>query len=210
MARAELWLDDPRGDRPKPLVRCVRVNEKPFLDGRLDDAVWQSAEVIELGNHGDDDPTWPAVAKLARDEQFLYVAVSCRKSGDAKYTTGDEPRTRDADLSTHDRVEILLDVNRDWNSFYRLAVDHRGWTADAAGGDGHWNPTWFAAAAGDEQVWNAEMAIPLAELVEKSPQPRDVWAVGVQRVVPGVGMESWSLPARVRGEGEGLGLMLLE
>ena len=82
---------------------------------------------------------------------------------------------------------MFLDIDRDFATYYHLAVDHRGWTFDRCWEDATWDPTWFVASRQEEGRWIAEAAIPLKELTGRPPQPHDVWAVGIQRVVPGVG-----------------------
>ena len=119
-------------------------------------------------------------------------------------------RPRDGDLSAHDRVEVFLDIDRDYCTYYRLAVDERGWTNDSCWGDATWNPQWFVAARREKGRWTAEAAIPLAELTGRPPQPRDIWAVGVQRTVPGVGFQSWTTPAAVTVLPDGFGYMVFQ
>ena len=107
-------------------------------------------------------------------------------------------------------MDVLLDVDRDYASYYRLTVDHRGWTGEACLGNVHWNPTWYVAYATTEQDWTLEAAIPLAELVPQRPQPKDAWAMGVQRIVPGVGIQSYTQPASVDPRGEGFAVMVFQ
>ena len=87
-------------------------------------------------------------------------------------------------------MELLIDLDRDYVSCYRLAIDYRGWTAESCWGDMQWNPRWFVATASDEQGWTAEPAIPWVELTGREQAGRDTWAVSVYRVVPGVGFQS--------------------
>ncbi|MBW8884917.1 MAG: hypothetical protein JF612_09120 [Planctomycetia bacterium] len=147
---------------------------------------------------------------LAFDEEYLYVGISCRKAPDGDYSAKEGLRTSDNDLSARDRVTIMLDIDRDYASYWQLTIDHRGWPVESCFGDMTWNPQWFIAAAGDEQYWTAEAAIPLAELTPKKPQLRDVWAIGLQRVVPRVGFQSFTTPAAVNPRPEGFGLMVFE
>jgi hypothetical protein len=209
-ARAELWLADPRGDCPKPLVRCVWASERPFLNGRLDDAVWQKANPVKLTSQGNAESPWETSAMLARDDEFLYFAASCRRAQGCQYGRREDTRQRDAALAAHDRVELLLDTNRDWGTHFRLAVDHRGETADACDGDAAWNPAWFVATGGDDQTWTVEAAIEISALLREAPRRGEVWAIGVQRVVPGAGMQAWSHPAGVLARPQGFGLLMFE
>ncbi|MBC8351540.1 MAG: tetratricopeptide repeat protein [Planctomycetes bacterium] len=206
-AHGELWLTSRKGHPPKPLLPCPSVPEKPFLDGKFDEEFWASAVQAELKSQLGDDADWPSTIRLARDDEYLYLSIQCRKIKGLTYAAADEERGRDPDLSTQDRVELLLDTNRDYTSYVKLTVDHRGWTGETAWGDARWNPEWFVATETSEDTWSIEAAIPFAGLGHEHIAEGDVWACGVQRIVPGVGFQSWTQPASVSGSPEGFGFL---
>jgi hypothetical protein len=119
-------------------------------------------------------------------------------------------RTPDTELEDRDRVSVHLDIDRDYATAWCLTVDHRGWPAESCFGDGSWNPEWFIAAGGDAEYWTVEAAVPLAELSASKPKAGDAWAVGVQRVIPGVGLQSFTTPAAIELMPEGMGLLVFE
>jgi len=209
-AETELWLQSGQGRPPKPLVLCLQGAEKPYLDGRLDDPIWKTAKPLNIVSSFGDDEKWPGGAVMAYDDEFLYMGVSCRKASQASYVTGDGARPRDADLSNNDRVELLLDIDRDYRSFYRLSVDYRGWTSEECLGDKNWNPQWYVAANSNDQQWTVEFAIPWSQIAPNKPRVNDAWAIGVQRAVPGVGFQSWSRPAAPTPRPEGMGILLFQ
>jgi len=209
-AQGESWLEEPKGVGPKPIWTCRRAGSKPRLDGKLDDAVWRTSEKVELHSQQRDDADWPALAMLAYDDEFLYFAGSSRYASPARPTESAGPRSRDADLSRQDRLELLLDLDRDYASWYRLTVDHRGWTGESCWGDATWDPDWFVAAKSSDGAWTMEAAIPLSELSASPPQSKHVWAVGMQRTAPGVGFQSWTKPAAIEPVGEGFGYLIFE
>ena len=127
-----------------------------------------------------------------------------------KYRRDQRARPRDPDLSGEDRVDLFLDLDRDFATYYRLSIDHRGWPGEACWGDSSWDPTWFVAAEGEEGTWTAEAAVPLDQLTGQYPAARSVWAIGIQRVVPGVGLQSWTTPAAVDVVPEGFGYLIFE
>ncbi len=209
-AQGEQWLADPKGQPSKPVADCVAAPGKPHLDGRLDDPVWQRARPIELHSARNDDADWPASVMLAYDNQFLYLGVRCRFAPGADYQPAGGPRPRDPDLSQRDRVDILLDIDRDHVTCYQLTIDHRGWTGEACWGDTSWDPTWFVAAAQDAGSWTAEAALPLDQLTGDYPHTNSAWAIGAQRIVPGAGFQSWNTPAAVEPMPEGFGYLLFK
>jgi len=215
-AAAERWLAEQAGlvqagaerQPPKPAVWCAPAAAKPYLDGKLDDEVWLSARPIELASPTRDDGEWGAVAYVAYDSEFLYLAATCRKAPNVEYPDTAAARPRDGDLSRQDRVEFFIDVDRDAATYYHLAIDHRGWPNDRCWGSKDWNPSWYIAVDKNEATWTVEAAIPLKELTSHTPAAGTVWSLGVQRIVPGVGFQSWTQPAAPTPRPEGFGLML--
>ena len=209
-AAAEQWLAHPSPTTPKKVLTCVTASGRPKLDGKLNDPMWQLTKSVNLQSPRNDDAEWPAVVVTAFDKEFLYIGASCRKPKKAEYAPDTAPRKHDADLSAHDRVEICLDIDRDYGSYWKLAVDSRGFTSDSCFGDSTWNPTWYVASGGDDQYWTFEAAIPLSELAPKAPQGRDAWSIGIQRIIPNVGQQSFTQPASIPERGETFGLMVFE
>jgi len=215
---AELWMTD-RGlipTPPKPLAHARYTETRPLLDGKLDDACWLAAKPITLTPVATAGATagetkalaeeFPTQARFAYDEKFLYVAVACSHPAGHKV----EPvtrRTRDADLTGHDRVDILLDLDRDYQTYYRFQIDHRGGLAEDCWGDSSWNPKYFVAFHSTETGWTAEFAIPLVELTGDRPSHGRTWAANVSRVIPGKGLQAWSGPAADTPRPEGMGLL---
>jgi len=210
-ADGERWLGEQKGPGPKPVVRCAKVADRPRLDGVLNDPCWQTAITTALRSPHGEDAAWPAEFKIAHDDEYLYLAITCQRAPEAHYApAASGPRTRDADLSGEDRVQILLDIDRDYVTYYRLEVDHRGWTHDSCWGDPTWNPTWYVAAATEGQRWTAEIAIPLEQLAGRRLAAGETWALGVQRIVPATGFQSFSTPAAVKIIPEGFGYLMFE
>lgn len=209
-ASAEIWMQQPTLEAPKPMATCARTTEKPHLDGLLDDEVWKNAKPLELSGRASEPALPGATALLAHDGEFLYLAITCQKLPGFDYSLTDETRGRDSDLSLNDRIDLCLDRDRDYCTYHRLSVDYRGFTHDASLGDATWNPTWYVAAEQDATTWTIEAAIPLSELYIQPPQARDVWAVGLSRLLPGAGLASWNKPASAQGTPEGFGLLTFE
>jgi hypothetical protein len=209
-AQGEAWLTEPKGVAPKAVLQCERAEARPYLDGKLDDPVWQRAKKAELRSPRQDDANWPAAVMLAYDDQFLYLAARSVRAAGVAYDAGAGPRPRDPDLTQHDRIELLLDLDRDYVTYYRLVIDHRGWPAEDCWGDPTWDPTWFVAAALADEAWTAEAAIPLDQLTGGYPTAGTVWSVGLQRVVPNVGLQSFSQPASTDVVPEGFGYLIFE
>jgi photosystem II stability/assembly factor-like uncharacterized protein len=207
-AAAELWLTERVGPPPKPLLTCKRTAAKPFLDGKLDDPCWADATPIVLRDAGAETvAACPTRVRSAYDAEYLYVAVECKRPP-GPVAARVEKRTRDAELRSHDRIGIMLDLDRDYQTYFHFEIDERGALAEDCWGDRSWNPTWYAASTAEPDGWTAEVAIPLKELTDAAPTIGRAWAVNIVRVLPGRGVQAWSLPADVRPRPEGMGLLL--
>jgi photosystem II stability/assembly factor-like uncharacterized protein len=215
---AELWMTD-RGAisvPPKPVGVCRHSEVRPMLDGKFDDACWKELPpmVMKVAASAGDKPdevkafgeSFKTETRLAYDDKFLYVAVSCSHPAGMKVDPVAK-RTRDADMTGRDRVDILLDMDRDYQTYYRFQIDHRGCLAEDCWGDRTWNPKYFVAFDATETGWTAEIAIPFVELTGDRPAHGRAWAANVSRVVPGKGMQSWSGPADDTPRPEGMGLL---
>jgi photosystem II stability/assembly factor-like uncharacterized protein len=238
-ALAELWLLNRSGPAPKPLASCTYTDTKPFLDGKLDDECWRNAPVHRLWAAAGDGrkapppedrvvsadtfqkyptPTevqaflkdYPTEVRLAHDQEYLYIAVRCFHPPEKRLPlTGN--RTRDGDLRAFDRVSILLDLDRDYSTCFHLQIDQRGCVAEDCWGDKTWDPRWFVAVQAEPTVWVAEAAIPLTALTGDTAVTGRVWAFNAIRVLPGRGVQAWSLPADVPEDAarpEGMGLLM--
>ena len=199
-AQGERWMIEPTGIPPKEVINCAVAPTKPHLDGKMDDAVWQRAKAVRFKSSSphapreeskNDDPT-VATAKLAYDDDYLYIALRCPFTNGPDYSGVHGIRPRDPDLSNRDRVDLFLDLDRDFATYYHLTIDHRGYVSESCLGDATWNPTWFVASDEDKKCWTAEAAIPLDQLTGTYPSSHSVWALGLRRIIPGVGHEGWS------------------
>jgi photosystem II stability/assembly factor-like uncharacterized protein len=176
---AERWIADTAKPAPaKRRVICRFTGSKPRLDGKLDEEMWQAPGLALGATEGE-----TSTIVFANDENYLYVAVKCAKDAKLSYATEGRARTYDADLTGQDRVRLLLDVDRDYTTYFDLTVDHRGWTNDACWQDKSWNPKWFVAAGDNAEHWTSEAAIPWNELTASAPKIGEAWALSAERQV---------------------------
>jgi photosystem II stability/assembly factor-like uncharacterized protein len=191
--------------KPRRLAYCRFTERRPHLDGKLDDPCWTSQTPMLLtdaaGGSAKDSPTevW-----LAYDPEYLYMAVRCKHAVGQRVPPV-KIRSRDADLDAFDRVSLMLDLDRDYASYFHLQIDQRGCCREDCSGDVSWNPKWFVAVESSEDSWSAEIAIPLGELTSEPITMTDTrWICNMTRVLPGRGVQSFSQPADVRPRPEGM------
>lgn len=207
-ALAELWLAKRDGQPPKPMASCRLVDTKPFLDGKLDDPCWQNGKPLVLKDQsGKSSEKYPTQVRFAYDKDFLYMAATCKHPPEA-HVEPVKVRSRDAKVAPFDHLDILLDLDRDYHTYFRFQIDQRGCVSEDCWGDLSWNPRWFVALKSDAEGWTTEVAIPMVELTGDNVTLGKAWAFNVVRVVPGKGVQSWSQPADVEPRPEGMGLLM--
>jgi photosystem II stability/assembly factor-like uncharacterized protein len=186
-AQSEIVLAAQRCKSPRPKWKCSATTEKPYLDGKLDDRLWTTCTNVPLGERG-----IGGEVRIARDREYLFVAARCpgKRPSAASPLDREAAKRRDGDVGALDRVEVAIDVDRDYSTWFGLTIAGDGQICDACAGDATWNPKWFAVTRQSEEGWYAEAAIPLAELTDLLPTKETPWAVSLRRVQPGVGILS--------------------
>lgn len=209
-AEAELWLAGQNAPVPRKLARCRLTDARPYLDGNFDDPCWRGVKPLVLANAaGDTAKEYATQALLAYDQEFLYLAVKCAHPH-GKRVAPVKGRVRDADVDPYDRISLLLDLDRDYATYYHLEIDQRGCVREGCWGELRWNPKWYVAVRSSEDGWQAEAAIPMGELTSQRLLLNTAWAFNLVRIIPAEGVQSWSQPADVRPRPEGMSLLLFQ
>jgi len=206
-AAAELWLENRQGPPPKPVAMCKQVEAKPYLDGKLDDACWQGKPLVLGDAVNKTAADYHTEAWFAYDQEYLYLALRCKHPAGLRVPPV-KKRKHDDDLRRFDRVSIMLDLDRDYATYFHLQVDQRGCLHEDCWGDAGWDPRWFVAVNSTDDCWQIEAAVPLTELTADRIRGGTAWAVNVVRIVPGRGVQAFSLPADLEPRPEGMGLLL--
>lgn len=172
------------------LASVPRLSSPPELDGRLDDAAWRDARVLDGFVQIDPDEGAPATEAteifLGYDERNLYLGVRCHDSEPDKVVAN--VMTRDDSLINEDYVELVLDTYHDGKSGFLFSVNALGARADAVVRDEgqevnwSWDGVWAVAAARDAGGWTAEIAIPFRTL--RFPQEEvQTWGFNLRRTI---------------------------
>ncbi len=172
---ATLWLTISatyagNGQSKGPVIKAVRVNPAPVIDGKLDDHAWQVAPKLTDFYCPDLDrpPTEPTEAWICYDRQFVYAAFYCHDSQPNEINC--EQTKRGGAFEKDDYVALALDValKQQWDDDYRFTVNALGTQSERIPGGSaskvEWRGDWQAAAQRVEDGWVAEMAIPLQNL----------------------------------------------
>lgn len=153
------------------LLVAPRTATPPTIDGKLDDACYQSAVAafpfVELGR-----PRFvPAQTQVwaAWDADRLYLAArmnepildpAANRRGDFQQQVAEH----DGPVWTDDCLEVFLDPACQGREYYQLAVNALGTIYDARGRDQKFESGAAAAARVDDGSWSVELAVPLESL----------------------------------------------
>ncbi len=187
-------------------VTCVRVEEGPRIDGRLDDKAWLAAPVIDgfrmVEPRPGEDPSERTEARVVFDAHSLYIGVYCHDSEPSRisansmahdsgsgdgggYGGGYGYGHHGSSISSDDVVRVLLDPFQDKRNAYVFFVNPRG-----ARGEGlvyagesslNWDGIWEAASCRLDDGWSAELRIPFKTISFKP--GLSVWGLNIERTI---------------------------
>jgi len=186
-----------QSSRERPAVRAVLTTESPKIDGTLDEAVWQTANVIDTFVQQEPNEGQPASdrteVRVLYDSGHLYIGVHAYSNEGVSAT---EMR-RDADrLFDEDNFQVILDTFHDSRNGYMFLTTPLGakleqqiFDEGEGGGRGttaninrNWDGVWAAAARIVSDGWTAEISIPVTS-VRFAPSDEQTWGVNFQRHV---------------------------
>jgi len=154
---------------------CKATNDsKVVLDGFFNEEAWNAnsakQDKLKGGEVTNREIDANSSLKFAYDDEYLYIAIRQKRSSGVQLSIPDA-RTRDDELTDFSRMEIRIDVDRDYASAYQFVVDERGCCHDSLWRDPQtndplFNPKWYIASTRSASHWTAEIAIPLNELVD--------------------------------------------
>ena len=172
-----------------PSLRAARKSGSIRIDGRLDDAPWQTALAFTDFRQLDPDEGAPASerteARILVDDDAIYFAIRAFDR---------EPAKIQADLSRRDDpiesdlVEVHLDSYHDHLTGFVFRLTAGGAKRDAtlsstSGQDNTWDAVWDGGVTIDSLGWSAEFRLPLSQLRYDPNNAEHVWGLQIQRRV---------------------------
>ncbi len=177
---------------PAPQLRAGTVGAAHAIDGRLDEADWASAGVIEAFTQADPREGAPASARttvrVLAGPKALIIGIDCEQPPAVDVVSFNV--RRDAALTQEDHVRLVLGPFMDGRSGYVFAVNPSGARYDGIvnpGGENdnaEWDGIWDAVTVRRDGGWSAEVWIPFLTLSFKP--GLDTWHFNVQRRIQGL------------------------
>jgi len=176
--------------RIPPVAHSFRISgPAPHLDGRLDDAAWESATPITDFYQNVPNEGLPASerteVRILYDDDAIYVGARMfdREPALVRTQLARRDNTDNADVIT-----VAFDSYLDHRTSFQFRVNPssvRGdgiTSGDASFGDDSWDPVWEARAQRDSLGWSAEMRIPFSQL-RFSTAPEQTWGLNISRYI---------------------------
>ena len=190
-----------------PVGRLAPESDAPTIDGRVDEAIWQTVEPQSGFVQQDPDEGAPATEKtevrVLVGRGHVYVGIICFDSDPSRIIVSQA--RRDASLTDTDAIILVFDTfNDSQNGFVfgtnPLGIEYDGQVASEGqtgglsfrSGQGgsqrggisafnpNWDGDWTVRAAITERGWEAELAIPLKTLRYET-GPDRTWGFNVMR-----------------------------
>ena len=180
------------------VIKAVRTETPPKIDGTLDDICWQNStktgELIQFEPQRGEPATQRTTIYLAYDANNLYVAFECFKTNMDNLAAN--LTRRDSFFFSDDHVEILIDTFLDGRNCYAFALNPLGTQTDRRlinegsnrrtgqsriGTAISWDCDWQGQAAIGTDSWTAEFAIPFAELRFSKGMEIATWGINFWR-----------------------------
>jgi len=158
----------------------------PVLDGRLDEADWEGATLIEDFHQVVPveyaEPSERMQIRIYYDDDALYIGARLVDSRPEDINAN--TLRQGAQFWSDDYLAVILAPFNDKRNGYRFQLNPNGirmemLSYDITGQDWDWNGIWHGGSNIDEYGWTAEFAIPF-QTVSFNPE-NDTWGINFQR-----------------------------
>ncbi len=164
------------------------TSERPYLDGKADEAFWETAARVEIRDPWASPNARPTTIRFSRDDKFLYLFSEAPVSSTQR---SKKEQKRDSIKADEDQIRLRIDLDRDYASWFELSWSASGNSSDALNDMPRWNPAnWYLATRDEGNTWCTEIAVELEQLIAGGDTAvqnwaNRAWAFNVIRVVPG-------------------------
>ena len=170
-------------------TRAVRLDTPLRVDGRLDEAVYETirsiSDFIQNEPVNDTAATERTEVWITFDDENVYVSVRAHESQPERMVVN-EMRRDSSNLWQNENFAFMFDTFFDRRSAVAFQFNPIGgrWDAQAASEgnfNSDWNPVWELAVGEFDGGWTAEAAIPFKSL-SYGPGRAQVWGFNARRI----------------------------
>jgi hypothetical protein len=174
--------------KKKSVPAIPKTSERPYLDGELNEEMWKTALRFELKDPwGESGST---TISITRDDEFIYLLSQSVESEPVASGSLTSVRKRDSLNVGQNSIRLRIDLDRDYATWFEIGWSDSGEVLDACNDMLNWNPEWYMASKPTSYGWNAEIAIPIEELVSTDNPISSLMShvgINVIHTVPGKG-----------------------
>lgn len=188
---------------PRKQAQAARIADGSIrLDGRLDEAVWQTA--VPLVDFAQAEPNEGAPPTDGMEIRFVYDDTALWVGARMESARGvvQAPMSRRDDGEQAEYLQIELDTYLDRRTAYMFGVtasgvrlDHYHPSDNEGDTDSQFDPVWQAKTVVDERGWSAELWLPFSQL-RFTNSPERVWGLNVKRWRPTLNEEDYWVVVR--------------
>ncbi len=180
-------FNDNRKNQEKYGIQIKKATDEIRLDGKLEEASWQEADVGSNFVQKNPKPGEKAVLhtefKLTYDDNFLYISATCMDTPNHIIST----MKRDIGFWDGDNIGVVLDPLNEATTGFMFGTNPAGVQTDVllGGGTGRehykgeWDNRWFVETHIHHDRWTVEMAIPFKTLRYET--DRTTWGINFFR-----------------------------
>jgi len=183
------WAQQPQAGPQSQIVKAVKVERGPTLDGSLNDEAWKQAipfTAFRMVFPREGEPTETTELRVIYDEANLYLGIFCSDSQPARICANTMAHDAFADEVGDDIVKVLLDPYLDKRNAYIFVVNARGARSEGLAFGEHssldWDGIWNAQSKIGPEGWSTEIKIPFKTISFKPNLP--YWGINVERYIP--------------------------
>ena len=178
------------GDAPAVRAGMARrVDVGPTIDGRLDEAVWASAQ--PMTGFVQYEPVEGAAAseetevRILFDGDAIYIGAWLYDREPDRIIVGE--RRRDANLADSDAFLVVLDTYRDQQTGFVFgtnpgSIEYDGQVRGEGAANTNWDGSWTVASSQNGEGWYTEMRIPFSTIRYGS-GAEQVWGLNLTRYI---------------------------
>jgi Carbohydrate family 9 binding domain-like/Domain of unknown function (DUF5916) len=173
-------------DDDRKSFEISRAATAPVIDGRLDDAVWADAAVVDDFHQTSPTngaiPSEATIVRVTYDDEFLYIAAELRDSNPSGIRA--TQMIQGKMFFSDDRFWVMLDSFNSKRNDYFFQVNANGMRRDALRENNsqfidEWAAIWYAESSINEDGWATEIAIPFKSVSFDANS--DTWGINFGR-----------------------------
>lgn len=180
-----------RDDQGNATIRAIRIEDRIELDGRLDEAHYDTIPGITgfIQSVPDEGaaPTERTEAWIFFDDDNIYVSARAHDSAPESEWVANEMRRDTDQLRQNDTFGVMFDTYYDRRNGVMFYTNPLGALAEfqitnEGNPNSDWNPVWDVRTGRFDGGWTVEMEIPFQSLRYR-PGTEQIWGVQLRRAV---------------------------